>query len=631
MRDRIVGKANTIFPFVMLFIALLGILVIFIFKQTKITVTVLLFAVPIIMSSFILIRTKTRASITKLPDIFSKIRFFNVFLVNILVFIITLIMLVSSDTRPLAYFVLIPIYSGIIFLQILMERSKTTDYYIVFEIVLLSLNLLWGTTLKYPLYFADTDTLVHLDFINSIVKTGSINSLLTDYLHYPFYHIFSAITSELTAISVRTSLFLFMGIIWQLGIMFMYLIVRDLSSSRKFPLITCLLYATSSQIILYGSYPIARSLALILLLFWLYLIFNKAQNNNKYYLLSLIVLIAMILTHQVNVLYSIPILILIYIWQLIIKQTETNQIIKPSFIYLFVICSVSYLIWVASNMSNTKLPEILRLMLNNSSGTSNIVQEFGVSMIWGLIYYAFILFLSILGIRRIFTLIKYPQASSIVIYGLSGFVLLVLFIPGPTDILSLSNILLLWRFPLIVTPFVILIVALGIYTYYDIQWLNNHLKVIPLVLITLMTFFSMISTGNAQDVDYFPHTKTADTPYFSNGEIASFVFLKDNADYSMTLYADYQTMRNQFMLGDFSSQIIEQGDISYIDSGYLLLRVGELERKKSLSFSLLGGQEEKGYRYSINLSEPKENILLNLVNKNLIYIDNGVQLYIISK
>jgi hypothetical protein len=62
---------------------------------------------------------------------------------------------------PLVYFLLIALFSGVLFLQIISVRPKWTDSLIVRQIIILSLNLIWGATLKYPLYFGDTDLLVH--------------------------------------------------------------------------------------------------------------------------------------------------------------------------------------------------------------------------------------------------------------------------------------------------------------------------------------------------------------------------------------------------------------------------------------------------------------------------------------
>ncbi len=66
---------------------------------------------------------------------------------------------------------------------------------------------------------------------------------------------------EVTGLSLKNGLFITIGIVWQIGIIFAYLIINKISRSSQFALVSCLLFASSATGMFYGSYAIARSLA----------------------------------------------------------------------------------------------------------------------------------------------------------------------------------------------------------------------------------------------------------------------------------------------------------------------------------------------------------------------------------
>jgi hypothetical protein len=70
------------------------------------------------------------------------------------------------------------------------------------------------------------------------------------------------------------------------------------------------------------------------------------------------------------------------------------------------------------------------------------------------------------------------------------------------------------------------------------------------------------------------------------------------------------------------------GDISYIQNGYLILRIGELERKKALTF-MIGGPGASSYRYSLDPLDAKSNIVVNLEPDDRMYNNGYVQIFLI--
>jgi uncharacterized membrane protein len=638
VEKRSIKTIATLLPYLLLLVSGLGLGLTIILHRPDLTMASLIYVIPLILAAIILLLNKN-ANLGKLawPSLAKGLHFPHLFLINILIFIISLIMLVSSVTRPLAYFILVSLFSGIILWQILVRRPAWTTTLIVIEIMLISLNLIWGVSLKYPLYFADTDTLGHLRLIDVILKTSHSQTYLVYYLNYPLYHMFNAIGIEITGLSIRTSLFIFMGLAWQAMLLLGFFVFRDLTNSSKFAAIASLLFGSSSQLIFYGSYAIARSLAFVFFMGWIYLIINKASRDNRYLLLSVILMVAMIMTHQINVILTIPLLILVYLCQKLVNRSQADYPIGLLFIYLFSVCTISYLVWFAPSLADSNLAGTTRsLFSENVNIRGDVTEGYGFSVIVGAIYYIFVLLLCFLGVRVLFEHFKFNTAKPITgAFALAGLFLLVVYVPGPLDLFPQSRTLMISRFNLIVSPFIVFLMVFGIHyiTSYKAIYGTDRIRmlVLPVLsvgLVSLMTFFSAISTGNAQDCDYFPHTATIDTPYFTDSELSSFTFLYDYADSTLPLYADFQTMRNEFILNNFPvKRIITGGDINYITHGYITLRKAELKRKTALTFSI---NQIDTYRYHIDPASPSTDFLSNLSSTDRIYANNGNEIFIVS-
>jgi uncharacterized membrane protein len=630
------------FPYFLFLVAGLGIGLTVLLHRIDLTIFSLTLVIPLILAAIILLaKRNVKSDRLVLPTYSGKISFSHLLLINIIIFIISIIILISDTTRPLAYFVLLSLYAGVVFIQILTQRPKWTDNLILLEIVFLSLNLIWGVSIKYPLYFGDTDTLGHLHMIDTILKTAHIDGLGIDYVHYPLYHIFTAVGIEITGMSAKTGLFIFMGLAWQVGIVFAFLLFKDLSNSIKFASIACLLFASSSPIIFYGSYAIARSLAFVFMMFWIYLVLNKAQRNTKYLFLSLIAMIAMIMTHHLNVLFVIPMLALIYLIQSIfMSRFLPYRLVNPLFVYLFGICCISYLLWVSSDLANSTLPGTIRELGNmDASLKSNVSGGYGFSVIIGLIYYSSALLLILLGVRIVFDHLNLSSSLLFAgVFALTGFVMTIVYVPGPLDLIRFSDIISTSRMQLMVSPFIAFLMAYGISFLYHMEGnfrynviRTSYSFILPAILIVTTAFFGTIGIGNAQDNDYFPHTSNFDTPYFTNSELASFSFLNDKGNGVLPLYSDYPTVRNSFSLSNFPvSNTLMGGDTSYIREGYILLRFGELQRKKALTFTSTESSKS-GYRYKIDSQDTQSDILVNLRSRDRIYSDGYVAIFLAGR
>jgi hypothetical protein len=626
-------------PYALLIIAAGGLGITLMLHRTDLTVASLLVVIPLILGAMVILANRSQVNALPFIRVVEKINFFHLFLVGVLIFICSLIVLIIYPTRTLTYFIMASVSAALLLLQIVSRRSKWTDSLILVEIIFLSLSMIWGTALKYPLYFADTDSLIHLNMIDSIVRTGFIDSLIPTYQAYPLYHIFVATAAEVTGLSLKTALFVFVGLAWEVGVVFAFLIFRDLSGSHRFALVASLFLATSSQIIFYGSYAIARSLAMVFVMFWFYLVFKKASQDLRYLFLSLIIMMTMVMTHHVNVLFVIPVLLIIYFCQVIFSRSRLKQPVEPLFVFLISIVGLSYMAWIAYDMSFSTLPGIIRgLLAMDMALPDNITQGYSFAVMLGAVYYSFVLLMCILGIKAVLSGRCYSSpARKSGAFALAGFVLLVVYVPSFIDLLSLADTILIKRLQLIVSPVIAFLIAYGIKYLFGNNVTSATFSriigslIVPVFLVIVMTFSSLISIGNAQDYDDFPHTSETDTPYFTNSELFSFSFLNEKGNREFLIYSDYQVIRNIFSLGGFANRsVLSGGDIEYISAGYIALRTAELRRKGALTFAV-DGKASQSFRYQIDPSHPESDILANLKSKGYIYNDGSVQVSFINE
>jgi hypothetical protein len=625
--QKIIGLS---FPYILLTIAITGLILAFVIGGSEYTYKSLIYVIPIIIAAVYLLKGRIFQE-----DGFTKfIRNINVYqliMISILLLVISLILLLVFPTRSLSYFIVISIAVSTIFLQIFTERPAWTNYLILSEIVFVSLNLIWGATLKYPLYFGDTDILGHLRFIGIVVNNGHISSNFGDYFYFPLFHIFNAIGVEVTDLPLRTNLFILNGLAYQACILFIYLIFRKLSNSTSFSLAACLLFAISQQFTFLGMYMIPRSLAFVFALCWLYLVPEASQNKLKFVFLSVIVLITLILMHHTTTLFFIPVLFIVYFCQIMFsKQNKSDWYLPLVPIGLITISFFTYLYFIADSFA---LPYGIQWFSEASAGISSEIGPAGpMGSVINAIHSSYILFFCLIGIGFIFKR-ETPNNTNlnIDVVSFASLIFLPFYVTGLLELIPSLRTALLYRFAILVSPFVIFMICFGI-----MQVLENGKKAIPQKLSTTaililsgiiasFTLFSLIGGSNASDNSFVLKETQRGTRYFTDSELESFSFIRGFGDYNKVLYGDYETIRNTLYLNDFGERyILKSGDIHSLKIGYLILRTGELQKTGGLWFTFTGYNGQT-FRYDLAKSTENNNIMLGLSSQNRIYTSSDIE------
>jgi protein-S-isoprenylcysteine O-methyltransferase Ste14 len=305
-------------------------------------------------------------------------------------------------------------------------------------------------------------------------------------------------------------------------------------------------------------------------------------------------------------------MVTIFILKRITKERGKDNFLNPTYIVLFFVEFTSYLIWGSYDFTTSQgMAKITAILSGGESTVPALVSKVGPLITPNGIYYAVILFLSLIGIGYIFYQKNDKSTKNLLYLAIACFIFLIAYIPGPLDFIPKASSLLLWRIPLLVSPVIAFCAALGIKSI--LIWPGTAERINPpkykvvavvLILVVITTFFSTLADSNAHD-SLELNTLPKDSSYFSGVELVALSFMYDYVDKNVPIYSDYPTIRNNiYDQNQFeTANIISNGNISYIDYGYLILRAGQLEDRNCLLFSTSEG-ECSSFVYRLDENDP---------------------------
>ena len=626
-------------PYLLLILSVVGFTVQLVLLQSlAFTLRSSVIFVPAALAGLFLLR-KNNGSVqnynyVKIADMVrNRISYKHLILINVLLFLWSIIIILSFDSRNIIFFILSSSIACIIILQILHAKTPRQYYAILFQICALSLALAWSLTLNYSLYFGYTDTLSHMHFISTILSSGHTIDLPLTYENFPIFHILISQGVLITGLEIGPALFIIMALAWLVGIVIAFLIAGKIFNSTTIGLIVSLLFAISPQIIFYSSYTISRSLAFIFFMLIIYLILNKNENNRLLFtILSISMSWVLILTHSVTVFFVIPLLFVIYVIQrLTVGDREQGAGISGTFLVLFSISIMGYLFFASYETTRLLLTYYLSPLMHDSGEINLANAGSDLFIIIRNLFYILSIFFALIGSWSILKRGRKNRSKEYII-ALTSLVFLPLFIPGFLDVIPGSGVLLIYRLPLLVTPFIVIVLGYGI--FYFVMG-NKSLVKAPihpmislisiLAIISICSFFAM--TGTIRDSP-LPWNEGTSSDYFTIQETTAFASIQALGNHSQVLHSDDYTIRNLYQLNDYSTRIITSGNISNISNGYVILRSGELESRGVLPF---GADNQNLYSYKIDYNDPQTNIILQLIPQERIYDNGAVQSYVIRR
>lgn len=551
-RQKILTFFASALPSLAIILIIGGLLMAYILKRPDFAIRGMIWAIPIILSSFFLthyryMEYRHKINIDNNPN-FKKIISFSfsqktIILLFGILYVFSILVITISSYRPWYYFVIISIIDILIFIQIFSKDVRPGI--ILLEIIFILINLTYGVTLKYPFYFGWTDIIGHLFMSDVTYLSGHIVpiDLSIYYTYFPLYHILITESSYLLGIDLKTSLFIILGFIFAVHIIFIYYLFDITVHNKQLSLLTCLLLSISYNVVFYGAYMVTRTMAYLGFIIMLYLIYKGYGDRNSeiYKVLTIFFAIFIILVHQVSV---VQIIIIMFILLLCERFVNNKIYLKKEFFILINVMFLAYWFFEAYLFVNNVIYSHTRPNdFNDAIIKPTVVPGNEWSFLVTHIDSSLFVFFAIIGIGYIFWKQKQGYAC---VFSLFVLTTIILYIPNPIQTLWQTMELFRFdRFELLLNPFMVFIMAAGINTFYDYLLRQISIKksnTIMILLFAIFAFTSVISTASDSKEMKFG-LKISDPVYFDNGELEGFNYVFDHIPFGSTLYSDYYTSR----------------------------------------------------------------------------------------
>jgi len=218
--------------------------------------------------------------------------------------------------RPPVYFVLVSIAAASIAFEIFYTSKESRSIpLIILKIIALSLSVRVGLFYEFPTMMG-ADSWWHLWVGSTIADTGHISSAVIEtgretakWQNFPLLHILIATTKLVTNVSSKDALFISIGLASVFSTTFIYLIGKNVGGIRL-GLMAMLILNVSDMLIVRGVTNITTgSLVLCYFMFLLFLIFRQRSSTMATYSLMVLLIPAIVLTHQLTVFASLILVI----------------------------------------------------------------------------------------------------------------------------------------------------------------------------------------------------------------------------------------------------------------------------------------------------------------------------------
>lgn len=511
--------------------------------------------------------------------------------------------------RPLVYFVAITFIAIIILLQLFSE--KMSPAMILIEIALLSLNMIFGVTLKYPLYFGGTDILGHIFLAEVTYLSGHVipSDLDLSYTYFPLFHIFISEAAQITGLTLSTVYFVVTAPIYITVIPILYFLFDKILKNKRLSLLICLLYAMTSIVIYYGPYMITRTMAFVGFVILLYLFYSREHYHSlghsmSYEAILMLVVLFLVFIHQVSLPQILALLLMLLFFEYF---TGTGAYLKTRELLLISVLFMGYWIYAAWLFTEEVIKtHIVPKYFKEATIKSSIQPENVACFLQNNIDVTIFLFFALIGIGFI---LKYHKKNYIATLALFSLASLVLYVPNPLQILWQTMTLFRFdRFMLLLSPFMAFIMGYGVYATLQYPFKKKSSTYLTLIIIVILIgFFAFSSTTNSLNApDCVDLWQNESTRFFGDTDLVTFDFTEKYVPNGERICSDYFVARyfsprEHFQMADalglkyYSSDVIK---IDLINSykGYVIFRKGEYLKSKQLPFGSFS--ESKSFWYS---------------------------------
>ena len=416
-------------------------------------------------------------------------------LVFTVLFILSMLSLVSSPVRQVTYYLLVTGMGVCILLEILLVVPSGPRIPVLLgQIGILYLNLVWGVTLKYFFYIGRTDPMAHAWLVDNLIREGHITAVFTEYQQFPLWHLLCAMAYQLIGIltASRQAMYLLNGLIYVMVIIMVYLIACRLASGERVALLASLFTAFSVGVIDNGMSSFPRSAVLLLVLVLIYLIFIATTPLHAG--LILVVTLSTIMFHTVSMPFIVLILFVMFILQVVYQDYRRQGFIRLPYLVMMMVMTLVYWVFFAPYLFGL----VVRALVG--SGPTRLASSGVLSVplpeLFNYLEYLPLLIFLIVGVLS--ALAAARCSFPLKIFCLTGLLMLPVAFPGPALLINrLGRNFDLFRFQGYAFLFISLAAAVGF--LYLIRRSGRYGRVVVILLFAVMCLLSVSNDFTASD------------------------------------------------------------------------------------------------------------------------------------
>lgn len=243
-------------------------------------------------------RNITSIEFTRFESFSTNYLLISIFFILFTVGILSIYLRPNLYERPLLFFVIMSLMSGIIFIELFFVSNK--NYLILFQIMLLGVSLTWSELLIFP-DLLGVDPWWHQMFTLKLINSGHVPENYV-YSKLPIFHLLISLTSLITGLNYKfaTMLSVSFGQI-VCNLIFIYLVAKFLFKNNVVGLLASLLLVSSSNHIYMSVWSIPNAYAAVFMLPVYYLLLKVRQSSPIIAIsLSMVFSAALILTHSIS-------------------------------------------------------------------------------------------------------------------------------------------------------------------------------------------------------------------------------------------------------------------------------------------------------------------------------------------
>ncbi|KGK99158.1 hypothetical protein LI82_03775 [Methanococcoides methylutens] len=574
---------HRLFLYILPFVGVTGVVIPLLFGQSNLSLLGSYLAIPLILAPFIYVKqSKNENNFTSLDP-----KTFNLFLsAYFICLFISIILFYTFDVRPLVYYFVISVMASLILLEIvLFDISEKKGIVIIIQMVILSLDLIWGVTLNYNFFIGRTDPMGHAWLIQNAIDNAYITDIFAVYKPFPLWHILCAFVQNIlgTSLSTQKIMFFTNGIIYSFVPIISFLICQKIFDNKKIALLAALFVLLNPDVILYGMTSIPRSVSSFLEIVLIFVLLYS--NDSKKKLIAIILTFSFIIYHTASVPYVFLILLGIYTLSRIYTQENDKLPFSYNFIILYFGMTLFYWMYYAQGLFEALIGNIVRPAPTGISTASvfftPLSELFNYLQYTPLLLFVIIGFFATLQSKRICTLGK--------VFCFLGLLSVSVSFPGPSLLFNrLADNLNFARFGQYSFLFIGLTGAIGFYEIFNKS--KKYGKVILLILFISMAFLSVSNDFVASDNPLVK--RPFYTFYLTDEEETSFVYIASvtegyvMSDYVTTRYLSFSKYEDKahILEVDNKSMNILRNDSDDV----FLIRKLELEKRPLRLYSLSG-------------------------------------------